>query len=57
MKEVEDVPDDAIQVNVFTNKTTEGKFEKSSFYTESEKPMEPSEVEDHMKKAGVANIK
>ena len=54
MKNVEDVPSNAIQVDVFTNKTEEGKFEKSSFYTESELPPDSSEIADHMKKANVA---
>ena len=34
--EMADVPDDAIQVDVFTNDTKTGKFTKSSFYTKSE---------------------
>lgn len=34
--EMADVPDDAIQVDVFTNNTKSGTFTKSSFYTKSE---------------------
>jgi hypothetical protein len=34
--EMADVPDDAIQVDVFTNDTKSGTFTKSSFYTKSE---------------------
>lgn len=40
-QEVNDVPDDSIQVNVFTHNASTGQFEKSSFFTESEAP--PSE--------------
>lgn len=51
MKEVEDVPDNAIQVDVFTHDTGDEKFVKTSFYTESEAPMTGEEIEDHMAKA------
>jgi hypothetical protein len=51
LKDVEDVPENAIQVDVFTHKTGEDKFEKSSFYTESSLPLEHDEIEKHMNKA------
>tara|TARA_B110000908_G_scaffold113440_1_gene133078 strand:+ start:3202 stop:5247 length:2046 start_codon:yes stop_codon:yes gene_type:complete len=48
LKDVEDVPDNAIQVDVFTHNTGNEKFVKSSFYTESELPMDHDEVEKHI---------
>lgn len=51
MKDVEDVPAESIQVDVFTHDTKDEKFVKSSFYTESEPPMSSEEVHDHMAKA------
>ena len=50
MKEVEDVPDDAIQVNVFTHDTDKGEIVKSAIYTQSEQPMTTEELEEEMKK-------
>jgi hypothetical protein len=48
MKEVEDVPSNAIQVDVFTHKAENDKFEKTSFYTQSELPPDHEEIERHM---------
>lgn len=53
LKEVEDVPEDAIQVNVFTHDTEKDKFVKSNFYTESSLPLSHEEVEEHRKAAGM----
>ena len=51
MKEVEDVPGDAIQVNVFTHDTQKEEFVKSAFYTQSEAPMTTEEIAEEMQKA------
>ena len=51
MEEVADVPDNAIQVNVFTHDTKEGEFKKSAIYTESEAPLTTAEIEEHQAKA------
>ena len=51
MKEIEDVPDNAIQVNAFTHDAEKGEFTKTAFYTESEAPLTTSEIEEHMEKA------
>ncbi len=53
IQEVEDVPDNAIQVNVFTHDSEDKKFQKSCFYTESEAPPTVDEIESHLTKAGV----
>ena len=49
MEEVEDVPDNAIQVNVFTHDTKKSEFTKSAIYTEAEAPLTTQEIEDHQK--------
>lgn len=51
MEEVADVPDNAIQVNVFTHDTEKGEFKKSAIYTESEAPLTTAEIEEHQAKA------
>lgn len=37
-EDLQDCPDDAVRVNVFTHDTATGKLEKSKFYTKSEEP-------------------
>ena len=51
LEEVADVPDNAIQVNVFTHDTEKGEFKKSAIYTESEAPLTSAEIEEHQAKA------
>lgn len=51
LEEVADVPDNAIQVNVFEHDGKTGDFTKSAIYTESEAPMTSREIEEEMIKA------
>ncbi len=44
LAEVIDVPEDAIQVNVFQHNATEGTMTKTAIYTEAEKPTEVSDT-------------
>lgn len=49
LEEVKDVPDDAIQVNVFTHDTQKGEFVKGAFYTEAEKPPTQEQIEETLR--------
>lgn len=51
LKEVMDVPDNAIQVNVFEHDTKEGTFKQSAIYTESEQPLTTEEIEKHLQES------
>ena len=50
LEEVADVPDDAIQVNVFTHDTEKDTFSKSAVYTESAAPLTHAELEEEIAK-------
>ena len=43
-KEMINVPDDAIQVDVFTNNTKSGQFSKSHFYTKCDEALEKETI-------------
>ena len=49
IKEVGSVPDNAIQVNIFTHDTQKGDFVKGAFYTEAEKPPTQEQIQETLK--------
>lgn len=53
-EEMVEVPEDAIQVDVFTHDTASGDFAKSKFYTKAEAPEHISQIQDEQ--AAVAGV-
>ncbi|MHA1753923.1 MAG: hypothetical protein ACTSYR_00160, partial [Candidatus Odinarchaeia archaeon] len=52
IQEVSDVPDNAIQVNVFTHDTEKSEMAKSAIYTEAEDPPTQDQIEETIKHSG-----
>ena len=50
-EDLQDCPDDAVRINVFTHDTESGKLEKSKFYTKSEEPPSQEEIAKTNKEA------